>query len=422
MNTRFVETFRNRRVTGRARVRWLALAIFLGLLISCGPTATAVNVVGSGYDVREDKNAAWASINVLNPLDALALNTWNGLVPNGMVTTDTTGIAELRNTSSGCSNLYVFRDSGVRLGPCTSGASGSWNCVIGAATSASCDVGLASPSANVILRGTWVSLITVDNGALSIVTVLKGAADVVPVTQLEYRYGQLDDHSFVLTFNTRVLDETQTIRLGPGESTYTASDDYLASLPPNLTLPARTRLDQVQFQSLIRQLLPRFPLLQGYLEDVSIRATIDGQIFPAVLGNTILLQGQGGFLVDKLQQQVVLLGVDWNAVQKVVAGAQPASLAFQLPGREGLLTDPANAYDPNTANKISDEYKIGRNPITLLVPPGDDRLRTVANSMMEAFKAMNIPLNLKVVTPGELQPTINTSVEAGMPVLWLEWR
>jgi hypothetical protein len=294
--------------------------------------------------------------------------------------------------------------------------------VIGAATSASCDVGLASPSANVILRGTWVSLITVDNGALSIVTVLKGAADVVPVTQLEYRYGQLDDHSFVLTFNTRVLDETQTIRLGPGESTYTASDDYLASLPPNLTLPARTRLDQVQFQSLIRQLLPRFPLLQGYLEDVSIRATIDGQIFPAVLGNTILLQGQGGFLVDKLQQQVVLLGVDWNAVQKVVAGAQPASLAFQLPGREGLLTDPANAYDPNTANKISDEYKIGRNPITLLVPPGDDRLRTVANSMMEAFKAMNIPLNLKVVTPGELQPTINTSVEAGMPVLWLEWR
>jgi hypothetical protein len=173
--------------------------------------------------------------------------------------------------------------------------------------------------------------------------------------------------------------------------------------------------------------LPRYPLLQDYLEDVRTRAAIDGQLFPtdgqiipAVPESTILLQGQGGFLADNFLQQVVLLGVEWNAVQKVAAGGQPISLAFQLPGRDGLLTD--QTYDPNTARKISEEGKLGQNPIMLLFPPGDDNLRRMADSMIEAFKSMGIPLYLEEVPPGDMPPKIEVSVAAGMPVLWLERR
>lgn len=421
MNARFGENFYDLRLRGLARVSWLALTLLLcGLLIGC-QSSPAAEVVGSGYEVREDNESAWASTIVLNPLDALNLNTWTGLVHDGMVTTDSDGIAELRNTSVGCSGLYVFRESGIELGPCTPQASGSWNCVVGAAAAAGCDVGLASPSTNVITRGTWFSLITVDNGALSIVTVLEGAVDVVPVTQLEYRYGQLDDHSFVLEFTTRVLDEHQTVRLVEDHSTYTASDDYLAWLGQNMMLPApRTPLNQEQFQALIQQLLPRYPLLRGYLEDMRWRATTDGRIFPAVLEDTILLQGQGGFLADNSLQQVVLLGVDWNAVQKVVAEARPARLTFRLPGREGLLTD--QVYDPNTASRISKEGNLGQQPVLLLVPLGDNDLRTVANILADALKTMGIQSSLEEVAPGELQARIDTVAAAGMPVLWLEWR
>jgi hypothetical protein len=416
-------------VTGLARVSRLVLAILIsGQLIGCGPTATAAGVVGSGYEVRADKNKVWASIKVLNPLDALTLNAWKSLVNNGMVTTDPTGIAELKNTGRACSGLYVFRKSGVQLGSCSPGAAGNWICVVGAASSTNCNVGLTSPSVKVTLRGTWVSLITLDNGALSIVTVLKGAVEVVPVTKLEYRYAERDDHSFVLEFTTRELDENQTIQLVEGQSTYTASDDYLAMLRQSVPLPdARVPLGPEQFQLFIRQLLPRYPLLQEYLEDVRMRATFDGQIFPtdsqiipAVPESTILLQGQGGFLADTFLQQVVLLGVEWNAVQKVMAGGQPISLAFQLPGRDGLLTD--QTYDPNTARKISEERKLGQNAIMLLLPPGDDILRRMADSMIEAFKSMGIPLNLEEVPPGDMPPKIEVSVAAGIPVLWLERR
>jgi hypothetical protein len=440
MNTRFAKRFFNRQVTGMARgCRFLLALLLISQLISCcgpGPTtatAPAVKAIGSGYDVREDKNAAWASINVLNPLDALSSNTWRSLVNNGMVTTDTNGIAELRNTGISCSGLYVFKNSGVKLGSCTPNAAGNWNCVVGAAASSNCNVGLASPSTNVTLRGTWVSLITLDNGALSIVTVTKGAVDVVPVTRLIYKYEQIEDHSFVLTFSSRDLDENQTIRLGENQSTYTASDDYLAELRQSVSLPeARLPLNPEQFRLLIQQLSPSYPLLPGYLDDVSWRASMDGQIFPTNIqafeapaepqeeGYKILLQGAGGFLEDPKQQQVVLLGVDWIVIQRDVAANQPVRLAFELPGHQGLLTD--QNYDPELSMQILKEGNLGQNPLSLLIPVGDKEIRSVANFMEGAFNAMGIEMNIKEIPPGELKSQVNVSVAAGMTVLWLERR
>jgi hypothetical protein len=289
---------------------------------------------------------------------------------------------------------------------------------MGGAFASRCDVGLASPSAELTLLGTWVSLITLDDGALSIVTVLEGAADVVPVTQLDGKAELRDDHSFVVEIAQRKLDETKKITLEENYSYFTASNDYLASLPAGVALLARKPLSQEQFQSLIGQLMPLYSLLPGYLEDVRGHAKNDGLTFPPV--PEILLQGQGGFLTNNIAQKVVLIGVDWNAVQKNVAGPPPTSLTFQLPGREGLLTDPDYAYNPSNATIIAEAGKIKQ--IILLIPPGDDTLRRVANSMMESFKAIDISLNLEEVAPAEMQPKVNVMVASGMPVLWLEWR
>ncbi|MCU0485569.1 MAG: hypothetical protein MUC85_05600 [Anaerolineales bacterium] len=419
MIARLIKNHFGGRLVGFARLSGLGFILLISILLVSCQTPTAVEAVGSGYQVREDKNAAWASIvnhNDVTILDALSLNIWKNLLKDGMVTTDDVGIAEMRNTSLGCSGLYVFQDSGIQLGSCSKGTTGNWVCVVGAATASNCNVGLASPSTDITTKGTWISLITLDNGALSIVTVLEGEAEVVPVTQLDYQYEKYTD-SFSLTFTTRVLDSGQAVFLRPGQSMYTASDDYLAWLRPNLTLPPREPLGLDQFRMLIDQLLPLYPLLPRYLEVVGARASEDTFDFLASPESTLLLQGLGGYLEDTLAQEVVLQGVDWIVIQENVSEGQPVRLAFQFPGQEGLLTD--QLFNPDRAIAIENEINLGQYPILLLYPSGDIQLQTVAYHMTEYLAGIGLQINLEEISPDLMDERIAVLAPTGTSVLWL---
>ena len=422
MNTQKVNKTRDRR-PGPTRLRGMAIILLLSLLL-IGCQAPAAEVVGAGYEVREDKQSAWASIvdhGDLTILDDLTVNVWTDLLEDGMVATDVVGIAELRNLdlTPDCTGLYVFADSGIQLGSCTKNQGGQWNCVVGAAASSSCNVGLASPSTDVTLNS-WVSLIALDNGALSIVSVLEGSARVVPVTELDFSYERRGEHGFVLNFTTRVLDESQTISLGGGQSTFTASDAYLAMLPPEISNQARQQLDARQFQFLINQLLPIYPMLPVYLESVIFQASQDSLIFPVSLETTFLLEGLGGTLVTDSLQQVVLQGVDWKLIQEEMSTARPVSLAFSFPDQQGLLVEQEFNFD--LASSISKEASLEQNFVTLVVPAGDLELRQVAERLAKLLGAFYIPTGIEEVAPEFIPDMVANAAAAGTPILWLTRR
>ncbi|MCU0485568.1 MAG: hypothetical protein MUC85_05595 [Anaerolineales bacterium] len=423
MNPRFVKNYGYRRLVGFARMSALVLILLTSsLLVSCGDSdpAPAAEVVGLGYEVREIDESAWGSIedhNDLTMLDDLELDTWTDLLGDGMVTTDSTGVAELRNTEENCSELYIYEDSGIQTSPCEEDSPSGWNCTVGTATAENCEVGLASPSTNITTSGTWISLITLDNGALSIVTVLDGVAKVVPVTQLEYKYEQLENHAFALTFVTRVLDEKQTVILSPGQSTFTASDAYLEEHFPALKDLWRTPLNSTDFQILIDQLLPLYPMLPGYIEDVSLRATQDSLIFPATLESTILLEGLGGSLVYDSLAQVVLQGVDWKPIQEIVAETQPVRLTYLFSGQTGLLID--QEFNLDLAQQASFDAEVAQYDIVVLVPLGDTEIFKVADYLVTALTKFDIRANIKEISSDTLSINIDASLKEGQLILWL---
>lgn len=420
MNANLYAHHRDRQ-PGIPRLRRIAVLLLIGVLLTGCGSAPAAEVVGAGYEVREDRQSGWASIvdhGDLTILDDLNYNVWTDLLEDGMVATDAAGIAELRNLdlNPDCTGLYVFEDSGIQLGSCTKSQTGSWNCVVGAAASSSCNVGLASPSTDVFLNS-WVSLIALDNGALSIVSVLEGSARVVPVTTLDFSYEPRENHAFVLTFYQRELDESQAIDLGGGQSTFTASDDYLAALPPDISQMARLPLDPGQFQFLINQLLPLYPNLPVYLEAIQFQATQDNLIFPITLQNTLLLEGLGGSLVTDSLQQVVLQGVDWKLVQQEMSISRPVSLAFRFPSQDGLLVD--QVFNPDLASSVSKEASLEQYFVILLVPSGDSELRQVAEYLVKALESFYIRASVEEVPPESIPEMIANAIAAGTPLLWL---
>jgi len=421
MNTQKVSKKLDQR-PGIARLRGIGV-IFITSLLLTGCQAPAAEVVGAGYEVREDKQSAWASIvdhGDLTILDDLSYNVWTDLLEDGMVTTDAAGIAELRNLdlNPDCTGLYVFADSGIQLGSCTKSA-GQWNCVVGAAASSSCNVGLASPSTDVT-HGSWVSLIALDNGALSIVSVLEGSARVVPVTELDFSYEPRENNAFVLTFYQRELDDSQAVSLRDGQSTFTASDAYLAALPPDISRMARLQLDAGQFQFLINQLLPLYPMLPVYLESVISQASQDNLVFPVSLETTFLLEGLGGTLVTDSLQQVVLHGMDWKLIQEEMSTARPVSLAFSFPDQQGLLVEQEFNFD--LASSISKEASLEQNFVTLVVPAGDLELRQVAERLAKLLGAFYIPTGIEEVAPEFIPDVVANAAAAGTPILWLTRR
>ncbi len=421
MNTQQVVNSHHRRPGRPSRLRRLLCLGLLAMLLTGCDSPPGAEVVGAGYEVKENNQSAWASIvehGDVTILDPLPFNVWTDMLDDGLVTTNNAGIAELRNLdlNPDCTGLFVFKNSGVKLGSCTKSATGSWNCVVGAAVSSSCNVGLASPSTDVTLNS-WVSLISLDNGALSIVTVLEGSAKVVPVTQLDYRYEPSGENGFTLSFATRVLDESQAVGLGSGESTFTASDDYLTMLPPSIAGMARSRLDAHDFQFLINELLPLYPLLPGYIESISFHAELESLYFPATLSTTFLLEGLADTALNEALQEVVLQGVEWMNLQEIFSTDQPVSLAFRFPNREGLLVD--MPYDPDYATAVSKESGLEQTLVYLLVPAGDSELLSFAEHLIEALSNYYIEISLEEIAPEILLEKVSGAAEAGIPVLWL---
>jgi hypothetical protein len=409
---------------GVSRLRGIILIVLFSLLLTGCGQAPAAEVVGTGYEAREDKLSAWASIvdhGDVTILDDLSYNIWTDMLEDGLVTTDGTGIAELRNLDldPDCTGLYVFDDSGIQLGSCTKNQAGSWNCVVGAAVASSCNVGLASPSTDITLNS-WVSLITLDNGQLSIVTVLEGSATVVPVTELDFSYLPQGNHGFSLTFTRRVLDDSQAISLGGGQSTFTASDAYLGTLPASISQMARTQLDAGQFQFLINQLLPIYPRLPGYLEAVISYASQNNFTFPVSLETTFLLEGLGGSLVTDSLQQVLLQGVDWKVIQEEMSTARPVSLAFSFPDRQGLLVEQVFNFD--LASSISKEASLEQYFVTLVVPAGDLELGQLAERLAKQLGAFYISTGIEEVAPEFIPDMVANAAAAGTPILWLTRR
>jgi len=183
---------------------------------------------------------------------------------------------------------------------------------------------------------------------------------------------------------------------------------------------ARLQLDAGQFQFLINQLLPLYPMLPVYLESVISQASQDNLVFPVSLETTFLLEGLGGTLVTDALQQVVLHGMDWKLIQEEMSTARPVSLAFSFPDQQGLLVEQEFNFD--LASSISKEASLEQNFVTLVVPAGDLELRQVAERLAKLLGAFYIPTGIEEVAPEFIPDVVANAAAAGTPILWLTRR
>jgi ABC-type transport system substrate-binding protein len=80
-------------------------------------------------------------------------------------------------------------------------------------------------------------------------------------------------------------------------------------------------------------------------------------------------------------------------------------------------------YDPESAQALLAE---GDQPsgfrAQLLFPTGDDWLSRMAEQMVGYLAKVGIDVTLRAVPAANLRAAVNTSLQAGEPVLWLERR
>jgi hypothetical protein len=436
---------------GAKVLRWAASVFLLAFVLSaCTPTSIPVVVAPPSttpFEVSEIKDKSWASIKVLKPLTALQPTNpdtgsiWYKLVDSGYVTTDSSGIAKIQNTSKGCYNIYVFKQSSILLGTCSPSSASGWVCTVGSTSFNKCSVSVQTVSSDILPNGTWYSVITLDEGRVTIVSVMDGEVTVVPVIKIDSTFSEdPEDRAFSYTINRRDVAEDKRFVLGKGQGGFTASEDDLVRLreeaaSKNLPLPeAGVALDSKGFQQLIKTFvgLERYPQLLPWILEVRDASMNDVGFFllsDAELdeitrpgGNIqppdIILGGLGSWLEDPARQEAVLQGVNWLEIQPIALAGQPANLIFQLPQREGLLVDQPFSLD--LSQKIVNEGALDKEPVTLLVPAGDLELLALAERLVNDLNIVGIPVEIEQISGSELVAYAQTGAAAGMPYLWLQ--
>jgi len=127
------------------------------------------------------------------PLPLLNDDDLHTLLASTQVNTDDNGEARLK--LSGCMTVYLFQTSKLTYAPCSKSESmgGSANCLKGgtAVYNSECagriEQMIQTPTAQVVPRGTWLTVTYLPDQQLTITVVFEGSAEVRPVTDIESR-------------------------------------------------------------------------------------------------------------------------------------------------------------------------------------------------------------------------------------------
>jgi hypothetical protein len=410
----------------------LVLVCLTLVLTGCGSSNIAQLPSGSGYQATEIKNASWASIKELKMLDALVVGRWDSLLNNGYVKTNTDGIARVRNTGKNC-DAYLYMKSGLKQGTCTLNSVSDWMCTAGAASVSNCNISLQSASADIKTKGTWYSVITLEDQELTLVIVSDGEVEVIPATRLEFSYAENGEaQSFELDFNRRDMDENQSVLLVKGLALFTASDEYLERLfaeVPGLP-PPRTPLQPEDLQRLLTLMIERSPQLGPWIEEIRSRSQSEVDYFPPIERPVeqprepelplLVFSGRGGWLEDPGLQDVLLIGINWQEIQPQALLGSPAEMIFEFSQRDGRLVE--QSFNPGLAAEMVKNEGLDRAPVSVVLLDGDPGLSALGDRLIDDLQRLNIPVETTLVPFSDFYNKINTMIQAGESVLWYDRR
>jgi hypothetical protein len=349
----------------------------------------------------------------------------------------------VRNTGNNC-NAYLYMASGLKQGTCTKDNLSNWMCTAGAASVSNCNISLQTASADINTRGTWYSVITLENQELTLVIVSDGEVQVIPATGLDFSYAENgEDQPFDFDFNRRDMDEGQSAQLVKGQALFTASDAYLERLfaeVPGLPRP-RTPLQPEDLQRLLPPLIERNPQLGPWIEEIRAQSQADVDYFPPIEPPAeqpqepqtnpqsapvepelpvLVLSGRGGWLEDTRAQDALLTGINWQEIQPQALLGSPAEMIFEFSQRDGRLVE--QPYDPEFAAVMVKEAGLDRSPVAVVLPDGDQELLALGDRLIDDLQRLSIPVEYILLPISDFYTKINTMIQAGESVLWFDRR
>jgi hypothetical protein len=385
------------------RLRWRGLAalnlvLLACMALACGPTAKD--------KTRRMTPVVWAGAPAANP-PLLDHDNWQDLNKGDAIRTDSNGQAELELV--GCSGtLYVFKNSVMQVATClkTEQASGLATCAQQGTGWFNIDCTsrfvVDTLAGRVTIAGTTFSVTYLPERQLLLVIVFAGRVAVQPV--IDFDTGELG---------------TQTTLVETGQFLYTMPGPESPALPGG---SPRTPLPLEQLPPLVDELG-----IRPWIDDIGLRARQDG-VLPANwpfrgqpgLVNVAFLGG-GGALEDVRVQRAVLAAMDKEAILATTFPGRQVAFIATVGGEE--IDARTIEYNPAGARELLTAADQPRRLVVLLVfPAEDEQLSRMAEEMVGYLAKVGIDIRLSPVPAAELRVAVNTTLQAGEPVLWLERR
>lgn len=235
------------------------------------------------------------------PLRALNVNDLINLDPNGFVTTDLNGEAEV--SIEDCLKIFVFELSGLTRSTCREAdlASGLAVCSTAGITTVinNClaQVTIQTPSSTVVTDGTMFSVIYLPEDQISLVQVYEGQVAVNPV--VEMGSGQMGGAS--------TLGEDSIWWTAPGEQ-----------VPALNGIEARTAQPMEVWEAMRPELIVRYPYLDTWMNSTSGVIEGAGEDFQDYLekeSRVVRMYGVGPAFDDQTEFDMLSQGVWWSQVK-----------------------------------------------------------------------------------------------------------
>lgn len=235
------------------------------------------------------------------PLQPLNVNNLINLDPNGFVTTDLNGEAEV--TIEDCLKIFVFELSGLTRSTCREAdlESGLAVCSTAGITTVinNClaKVTIQTPSSTVVTQGTMFSVIYLPDDQLSLVQVYEGQVEVNAVTDMGS--GEMSGGS--------TLGEDSLWFSQPGDE------------PPSINgIPARSEQPMEVWGALWPELIVRYPYLDTWMNSTRDVIEAENEEFQDYLerpSRTVHMYGVGPAFDDQTEFDMLSQGVWWSQVE-----------------------------------------------------------------------------------------------------------
>lgn len=428
------------------------------LLQACGdgvqpePQATpdeAVEVAaGAAYDVRRwlDHDNAWATLSDVTHFDPLD-NDWEDLAAEGLVTTDSSGEAELcedgeviggtNECNPDACHIFVYGDSDFGRHWCPT--SGYTDCTGSATlTFEDCHTTVATLSADVTGLDTWFSVTYLWNTQVTLVVVGEGSVKVTPIRKLTIEGDPPPMTELPPLERAEAWADAQVTERKPGETVppvrvdantetarylYTAPDEVLDELGLPQIVPDRAWLGMETLPLLRGRLEILEPRLEPWLERLWLQSEMDdirlGPWLP-VSGLTVITIGEPW--EDVAVVDAFLFGVDWQKTMEILDKPEQAVSVYrrQPSGPPDLLQ--ANAkelpYDPEKSIALLEEAGYAELPVAIL-SSGDEQMLALADQMVKTLGSAGFYAITDQIQAGNEQEAIQAFQDEGFAVVLL---